>query len=156
MCSKSCTAASIPNAPFDVVLAHKQISMGMNTSKFLLFVGLGIAFWFNGAMMVRGLSSTVLTEHNPNLVWGFLLTFPLTAVSLVITKSLSGFSYNQLLKPVVIMTFTATLCDGIALTWFRDLYSHSFEIALHGAAFILWAAGLGLAIAYYLDQRTAP
>ena len=43
--------------------------------------------------------------------------------------------------------------DGVALTWFRQLYSESFEVASHGAALILWGAGLGLLFAFYLDQK---
>jgi hypothetical protein len=63
---------------------------------------------------------------------------------------------HELLKPVVIMTFTATFLDGIALTWFRSLYSPSFEVALFGSAFILWGVGLGLLFAYLLDIRKKP
>jgi Family of unknown function (DUF5367) len=125
----------------------------MKSSKFLLFVFLGIVFWFNGAMIVRFLGEKVLTENNPNLIFGFLLAIPVTIVTLIITKYLSGIKFNELLKPVVIMTFTATLCDGIALTWFRPLYSNSFEVALHGAALILWGAGLGLLFAYILELK---
>jgi hypothetical protein len=51
------------------------------------------------------------------------------------------------------MTFTATFLDAIALTWYRQLYSESFEVALYGAAWILWGAGLGLLFSLYLDHK---
>jgi hypothetical protein len=59
-----------------------------------------------------------------------------------------------MLRPVVVMTFTATWLDAIAFTWLHSLYHDSQEIALHGAALILWGAGLGLFFAYLLEQKT--
>jgi hypothetical protein len=70
-----------------------------------------------------------------------------------ITALIAKLRAHELLKPVVIMTTTATILDGIALTWFRTLYSTSFEVAMYGSALILWAAGLGLLFAYYLENR---
>lgn len=125
----------------------------MKNDKLILFIVLGIIFWFNGALFVRLLGESVLSENNPNLIWGFLLAIPVTVITLVIAKYLSGLRFDELLRPVVIMTFTATFCDGIALTWFRNLYSTSFEVALHGAALILWGAGLGLLFSYILEVR---
>ena len=72
-----------------------------------------------------------------------------------ITALLTKLKLYELLRPVVIMTFTATFLDGIALIWFRHLYSDSFEVALHGAAWILWGAGLGLLFAYVLETKNA-
>ena len=51
------------------------------------------------------------------------------------------------------MTFTATTFDAVALIGFRSLYSESFEVALHGAAWILWGAGLGLMLGYYYEAK---
>jgi hypothetical protein len=121
---------------------------GMKNSKFILFVGLGIAFWYQAAMIIKFFGTTVFTEHNPKLVMFFLLAIPITIASMYITALLTSLKIYELLKPVVIMTFTATFLDGIALVWFRHLYSESFEVALNGAAWILWGAGLGLLFAY--------
>jgi hypothetical protein len=125
----------------------------MKKSKILLFVALGIIFWFNAAMIVRFLGASVFTENNPKLVLLYFLAIPITLASMVITKIIAKIGYSELLKPVVIMTFTATFLDGIALAWFRTLYSSSFEVALHGSALILWAVGLGLLFAFYLDEK---
>jgi hypothetical protein len=125
----------------------------MKTSKTILCIVLGIIFWFNAAMIIRFTGDRVFTENNAMLPWFYLLAIPATALSIYITKLLCHFSYSQLLRPVVIMTFTATFLDGIALAWFKTLYSDSMEVVLHGAAWILWAVGLGLLIAYYLERR---
>jgi hypothetical protein len=125
----------------------------MKNSRILLFVALGAAFWLNAALIIRFCGTTVFTENNPKLVLFYLLAIPVTVLSLIITKVISQLPYPDLLKPVTIMTFTATSLDAVALTWFRQLYSPSFEVALYGAAWILWAVGLGLLFSFYLEMK---
>jgi hypothetical protein len=125
----------------------------MKSSKIALFVALGFIAWFNAVMIIRFFGESCLTENNPKLVWMFLLAFPVTVLTIYLTKLISKFAYSELLHPIVIMTFTATFCDGIALVWFRQIYSDSFVIALHGAALILWGVGLGLLFAFILEVR---
>jgi hypothetical protein len=125
----------------------------MKSSKIALFVALGIAAWFNAVLIIRFMGESCLTANNPKLIWMFLLAFPVTAITIYLTKIISKLAYSELLRPIVIMTLTATFCDGIALTWFRQIYSESFEIALHGAALILWGVGLGLLFAFILEIK---
>jgi hypothetical protein len=125
----------------------------MKNSKIALFIALGIIAWFNAVMIIRFLGESCLTENNPKLVLMFLLAFPVTILTIYLTKLISKLAYSELLRPIVIMTFTATFCDGIALVWFRQIYSDSFIIALHGSALILWGVGLGLLFAYILEVR---
>jgi hypothetical protein len=125
----------------------------MKNTKVILFVALGAAFWLNAAIIIRFWADTVFTQNNPKLILFYLLGIPLTLLSIFATKLISKLPYSELLKPVVIMTFTATFLDAVALTWFRELYSESFEVALHGAAWILWGVGLGLLFSFYFDLR---
>lgn len=127
----------------------------MKKSNLLLFVALGTAFWIIAALIIRFAGATVFSENNPGMLLFFALAVPLTLVSMYITKLVSKLRFEELLHPVVIMTFTATTLDAIALTYFRQLYSESFEVALHGAAWILWGAGLGLFFSFCLSQRVA-
>ena len=126
----------------------------MNNSKLLLFVALGTAFWYQAAMIIRFFGESVFTQNNPKLILFYFLAIPVTLLSIYLTKLISKLPYSELLKPVVVMTFTATFLDGIALAWFRQLYSNSFEVGLYGAALILWGAGLGLLFAFYLDSKS--
>ena len=125
----------------------------MKKSTFILFVALGAAFWFQAAMIINLAGATVFSQNNPRLVLFWFLVIPVTWVSLIITKVITKLQYQELLRPVVIMTFTATFLDAVALTWFRRLYSESFEVALYGAAWILWGAGLGLLLSFYLEVK---
>lgn len=126
----------------------------MKRSKQILFVVLGAVFWYQAAMIVRYFGESVFSENNPILILFFLLAIPITLGSMYITKLLTKLNFSELLKPVIIITFTATFLDGIALAWFRQLYSQSFEVALNGAAWILWGVGLGLFFSNYLDRKS--
>ena len=120
-----------------------------------MFVALGVAFWLIAAMIIRFAGANIFSENNPGMLFFFVLAIPLTLVSLYITKLVSKLQFEELLHPVVIMTCTATFLDAVALTYFRQLYSGSFEVALHGAAWILWGAGLGLLFSFYFSQKSA-
>ena len=125
----------------------------MKNAQLALFLGLGTLFWLNAALVIRFGGPTVFSTGSPWLLLCYGLAIPLTLVSLYLTKLISGLRYAELLRPVVVMTFTATFLDALALTRFRSLYSESFEVAMHGAAWILWGVGLGLLFSYYLEQK---
>lgn len=125
----------------------------MKNSKQLLFVVLGAAFWFVAAMIVRLLGQTVFSENNPYLILMFVLAIPITFGFIFITQKVAKLEPSEILRPVVIITYTATFLDAIAMTWFRNLYSSSFEVSFFGSAFILWGAGLGLFLAHFLTNR---
>jgi Family of unknown function (DUF5367) len=127
----------------------------MNNSKIILFTALGVVFWFTAAMIIRFCGAMVFSENNPMMLLFFVLAIPVTFVFMYVTTLIAKLRFNELLKPVVIMTFTAAFLDGIALTWFRQLYSESFEVALHGAAWILWGVGLGLLFALVLENMSS-
>lgn len=125
----------------------------MNSSRLFLYTVLGIIFWFGAALLVRFIGPHALTEGNPLRLLMFVVTIPVTVGFLATAKIVGKLQWHQLLRPMVIMTYTATFLDGIALTWFRALYARSYEVALFGSALILWGVGMGLCMAYILEQR---
>ena len=127
----------------------------MNSSKLTLYIFLGVIFWLGAALLIRFIGPYALTDGNPLRLLMFFVTIPVTVGFLAVAKLLGKVGWHQLLRPLVIMTYTATFLDGIALTWFRTLYADSYEIALFGSALILWGVGMGLCMAYLLEQRHA-
>ncbi|MFM9840934.1 MAG: DUF5367 family protein [Cyclobacteriaceae bacterium] len=125
----------------------------MKNSKLILFVALGAAFWYQASLIIKFFGESVFTQNNPKLLLFFFLAIPLTIASMYITALLCKLKFYELLRPVVIMTLTATFLDAMALIWFRQIYSDSFEVAMHGAAWILWGVGIGLLFAYILESR---
>jgi hypothetical protein len=73
----------------------------------------------------------------------------LVKVSVVVSK-VDG---KDLLNAVAIMVLTATLLDGIALTWFPGWYGLAPAGLLLAAAWLLWGVGLSLAIGYWTSRQ---
>jgi hypothetical protein len=127
--------------------------MTSSKSQLPLFIILGVIFWLNAALIIRISGSSVFSEGNPLLGVFFIVAIIITVITIFILKQISRLRYDQLLAPLTIMTITATILDGIAMTWFRTLYSQSFEVSFFGSALILWAVGWGLLFGYILEKK---
>jgi len=125
----------------------------MKSSKVVLCIILGIVFWLSGALSVKLLGNYVFTENSPYKIIMLILLFPVSYLFVVIAKAVAKLDKSEILAATVIMTITATFCDGIALTWFRGLYAESYEISHYGAAWILFGAGAGLLVANLLNEK---
>jgi hypothetical protein len=125
----------------------------MKRKNVYIFTILGIVFWFSAAMVVHFMGESIFIKSNQYLPLIFLMAIPITFGFIFIAQSVSSLPLHQLLKPIALMTGVAATLDGIALAWTTSLYSQSFEVALIGAAWILWGAGLGLLIGFYFDQK---
>jgi hypothetical protein len=118
-----------------------------------LFIFLGIIFWLNAALIIRFFGASVFSEGNIMLPVFFVVAILITIITIYILKHISKLRYDELFKPLTIMTITATFLDGIAMTWFRGLYSTSFEVSFFGSALILWAVGWGLLFGLLIDNK---
>lgn len=123
----------------------------MKAKQFISYFGLGIIFWYIFAKIVNVLADSFFIPNSAYLIWIYVIAIPLLVLSIVPVKYIIGKPFNQLLKPVTIMTYAATMADGIAFAWFPELYSSNPQTALLGAAWILWGAGWGMAIAHALE-----
>jgi hypothetical protein len=126
--------------------------MTKTKSQLPLFIFLGIVFWLNAALIIRYFGDSVFSEGNPLLGVFFGVAILITIFTIYILKQISRLRYDQLFRPLTIMTITATILDGIAMTWFRTLYSQSFEVSFFGSALILWAVGWGLFFGLMLES----
>lgn len=125
----------------------------MSASRQLLLVALGVAFWFAAALFIRVAGPAIFSENNPNLIIIFVLALPVSYGFIFISQKVVKLQKSEILKAVVLMTITATFLDGVALTWFRQLYAPTFEAALYGAALILWGVGAVLLLGYLMTDR---
>lgn len=127
----------------------------MKQERLGLIVFLGLVFWLTGALIVRYLGDAVFRPRGGGALLMFALAVPIMASTLVATRYITGLPYGALLRPVVIITFTAILVDGQVLTWAPWFYHAEAEVALRGAGWIFWAGGLGLLFAYVLERRAS-
>lgn len=117
-----------------------------------LFIVLGVVFWFAAAMLVRIGGPNVFTAGSAMLVILYLLALPVSLGFIAITRLTSGVPLRDMLAPVALMTTTALLLDGIAIGFFPQLYGSTTEWVMHGAALIMWGAGVGLVCGAWLSR----
>ncbi|SHF62492.1 hypothetical protein SAMN05444377_11412 [Flavobacterium fontis] len=134
---------------------HLPKNMKLSSRELYLSIVLGIVFWMNGVLVINLIGAYLLTDANVFLGMGFLLTIPITLVSILIIKRIIQLPFRQLYLPLLVMTGTATFFDSTFLLFAHDLYHSKSLIAFHGACLILWGAGLGYVILFIYDKRTA-
>jgi hypothetical protein len=125
----------------------------MKNSKLILLIILGVVFWLTAAMSVKLLGNDVFTENSSYKIIMFAMLFPVSYLFIFISRKVAKLEKSEILHAVVIMTITATFCDGIALTWFRKLYAETYEVSHYGSAWILFGLGVGLLIGYFMTDE---
>lgn len=132
----------------------------MNTHKRILSVVLGAVYWLLAALFVRTFGTFFFTGHSPWLPVLYAASVPGSWLLIANARWLGRLYPSEVLESVVIMTFVAALLDGVGITFFQSLYGPSPRVVMLGAAWILWGAGCGLAIAYGMKRfprkRPAP
>jgi hypothetical protein len=113
---------------------------------------IGAVYWFIAAMIVRATAAGwVGNDRLTALVFGLIV--PGTVVALLAGYRLAGVGRNHAAIGATIMTGTASLLDGLALTRLPSLYGETPGVVLGGAAAILWAAGVALVLGIVLERR---
>lgn len=130
------------------------MTKALTARQLLILVLLGAGFWFLGAMAVRLLLPWGLLE--PSLApLAFALALPLIYPALPIARRAAGLLPGQLFPAVSVATMAAMFLDALAFRFFHRIYGEDLAMLLGGAAWILWAAALGMLLAYLIDRRAA-
>ncbi|WP_016949119.1 DUF5367 family protein [Anabaena sp. PCC 7108] len=118
-------------------------------SNLILFVSLGIIFWFIALLFIRFAGDHLFVNGNPWLILFFILSIPIAWVLVKIGAIIGKVEGEKLLIATVLMSLTALLLDGVALTWFQNWYGLEPAQLLLAAAWLLWGVGVGLMIGYW-------
>ena len=116
------------------------------------FVTLGVVFWFEALLFIRFGGEHVFVNGNPWLLLLFVISIPIAGILVKIGAVVGKVEGEELLNAVTIMSLTATLLDGVALTWFQGWYGLTPAGLLLAAAWLLWGVGIGLAIGYWVSR----
>lgn len=125
----------------------------LTRSQVVLFIGLGVAFWLTGVLMIRIAGPSVFTTNNPLLIAAYIACFPLLYLALFISSRVSRIPMNNMMEPIIIMTFSAIFIDGAVIAWLPQVYGDNTEQVMLGAAWLLWGAAAGLFCAWVLSRR---
>lgn len=121
----------------------------------ILFVLLGIVFWFEALLFIRFGGELLFVNGNPWLVLWFVASIPIAWVLIKISSIVGKIEGENVLNAVAIMALTALLLDGVALTWFQSWYGLAQTGLLLAAAWLLWGVGISLAIGYWVSRQSA-
>jgi Family of unknown function (DUF5367) len=118
----------------------------------ILFVILGIGFWFEALLFIRFEGESLFVNSNPLLLLLFGSSIPIAWVLIKISAIIGKIDGKDLLNAVAIMALTALLLDGVALTWFQSWYGLAQTGLLLAAAWLLWGVGISLGIGYWTSH----
>jgi hypothetical protein len=116
----------------------------------ILFAILGAVFWLEALLFIRFGGESLFVNGNPRLLLLFVASLPIAWILVKIGAVVGKVDGDDLLNAVTIMSLTALLLDGIALTWCQSWYGLAQSGLLLAAAWLLWGVGVSLAFALAL------
>jgi hypothetical protein len=113
-----------------------------------VYAVIGAALWFAFALLIRLIGPSVFVPGTAALLITFLALMPVAALAVWLTARLGRVQGQSLINAVSIMSFTAMLLDGLAITWVPALYGLSAAPLALAAAWLLWGVGCCQLTAY--------
>ena len=124
----------------------------MTGKQTLLMAVYGVIGWFAAAMLLRWLGPLMFGPgplHVLILVIAAVIAYP----TIWIAARVSGVAMGEMLQPTVVFTAVATLCDGIAVTYFPQVYGGVGPNLANAAGAILFGVGWLLIMAVWLQRK---
>ena len=112
----------------------------------------GVIGWFAAAMLLRWLGPLMFglgPLHAVILVISAVIAYP----TIWIAARISGVAMGHMLQPTVVFTAAATLCDGIAVTYFPQVYGGVGTNLAYAAGAILFGVSWLLILAVWLQRK---
>jgi hypothetical protein len=132
---------------------NTSISKKLQSTDLILFCSLGAAFWLVFLLLIRFWGEYLFVDRNPWLPCLFVVSIPVAWVLVKIGMMIGKVEGERVLTTTVLMSLTAMLLDGIALTWFQHWYGLEPTQLLLVAAWLLWGVGVCLAFGYWESRR---
>jgi Family of unknown function (DUF5367) len=131
------------------IQARTSVTKEPQSRDIILFASIGAGFWLVFVVLIRVGGEYLFIDRNPWLLGLFIISIPLAWVLIKIVTTITKVEGNRALTATVIVTITAMLLDGVALTWFQSWYGlEPTKLVLVGA-WLLWGAGMGLVMGYW-------
>ena len=145
--------SAVSHSSASPAVAMRPSRQSLRLSQAVISAAVGLALWFTGTQLVLwGGRFGWLSESSLPITYA--LVVPSGWVSVWLLRAAARLEPSQILAAVTVGSATATLADGLALSWARALYGPTPEMVLPGAALILWGAGW-VFVAAYLEMARA-
>lgn len=131
--------------------ARPASRLGITPAQIWRCAAIGAALWLAAALGLRALGPLGIYEGWARVAL-YVLVVPVTLPFVPITRWLAGLGRDQVAIGVSVVTATAALLDGVALAWFPALYGSELTLIAGAGAAILWGAGVGMVIGFWLNR----
>lgn len=125
----------------------------MTGRKITLFAAIGVFLWFAAAIWLRGWAPAFY-----DLGSGHLAAFALATVTAPLfvwgMARATGTPLDRMVAPTGIAIVSATLLDGIAITWFPAFYAGQGPHLAYTGAQLLWGVGCAMLSALIFSRRS--
>ncbi len=118
----------------------------LTQARTLAILGFSAVIWFGVAMYIR-FAGPRGTFDGLQGVLTYALTVPVTVVLNRRLLKMSGLPKHDIVKPVALAAIVPPLLEGVVMRQFPALYGGDPAVMLSGAIWILWAIGVGMALA---------
>jgi Family of unknown function (DUF5367) len=143
------TLTLLPEEKIVNIQDRTSVSEQPQSVDIVLFASIGAGFWLVFVLLIRFGGKYLFIERNPWLLGLFIISIPLAWVLIKMVTTIVKVEGSRVLTATAIVTITAMLLDGIALTWFQNWYGLEPTRLVLVAAWLLWGAGMGLAMGYW-------
>ena len=116
-------------------------------SRLFVAIAFGAVLWLGAALLIATLQAVGAFEGSTR-VWLYVGVIPGTLPYVLLARRIAN---DTLVHFYTMATATATLLDGVALSWFPRLYGADPAVA---GAVLLWGVGVGLVLAVVLERRS--
>jgi hypothetical protein len=127
--------------------------LGLTSGQTIMLMGIGAALWFLAAIILRIVASMGALEGSAR-AFTYVLIIPGTLPFVWLTQVLAKLRRDQIAIGVAVVTAAALLIDGFVVAWFPVIYGSALPQVTNCAAAILWGAGVGLVLAFFLNKET--
>ena len=124
----------------------------MRPSQILLYVLIVAVGWFVAAQFIRFAGPHIFDGSVAHAAM-FVLTALCGPAFVWLAALAVRLPFGEMLPPITLMTVTALLLDGIAISWVPFLYGGTGPNLAYGAAWLLWGVGAIFLAALMLAQR---
>ena len=129
-------------------------ALGLTAASVARLAAFATLVWFSAALFIRFAGPAGVFEGARALIL-YAVTVPATVPLNRRTGKIAGLPQRRMVVAVAVTAATATLLDGIAMTLFPALYGGDPIVMLGGAVWLLWAIGVGLALALATSFRAS-
>ncbi len=123
----------------------------LDRRQFWIAAANGAVLWFAAVLLLRWLGPMGIHD-GANRVILYALVVPGTYPFNLLIGRIARLQKGQMVQALALGTAVAMVLDGVALAWAPTLYGATIDLHMGAATVILWGAGVGILLAFWMDR----